>query len=320
MTGVRRVAAVFALLAVLAGCGTSQSDSSQVTSVTRRYLDALASGNGSEACSLLSDTAKASLHREITAVEPNTYRPTTLSCTQEIVGVQFILGRSNFLAQLRSAALGPPTLSGDGATLRAVIGSSTYDVPLSKTSAGWRIDGLSVRPGAPTGPIYRVPSGSMEPTLNIGARVIVQPGAPKLGEIAVFHPPRDAEQQICGPKPHVITLGGAACARPEPQHASVKFVKRIVAGPGDQIYIREGHVFRKAAGASSFAVEEDSYIKPCGTSKECNLPTPITVPAGDWYMMGDNRGESVDSRFYGAIPTNWIVGIVTATVSNGLPG
>ncbi len=159
---------------------------------------------------------------------------------------------------------------------------------------------------------FRVPSGSMEPTLGVGARVLISTRPPRVGEIAVFHPPEVAEQQECGPKPHVIRPGGAACAQPALPSSSVKFVKRIVAGPGDEIYIRAGHVYRKAAGSSGFVREPDSYIRPCAGSPECNFPTPIKISAGQWYMLGDNRGESDDSRFYGAVPAAWIVGVVTA--------
>jgi signal peptidase I len=160
--------------------------------------------------------------------------------------------------------------------------------------------------------VYRVPSGSMEPTLGIGARVIVSPGTPRVGGIVVFHPPEGAEQEECGPKAHVIRLGGEACAESMPTPSTVRFIKRIVAGPGDEIYVRKGHVYRKAAGSSSFVREPDPYIRPCGVSPECDFPTPIKISAEHWYMLGDNRGESGDSRFYGAVPASWIVGIVTA--------
>ena len=166
---------------------------------------------------------------------------------------------------------------------------------------------------------YRIPSGSMEPTLAIGQRVLVnrigmQFSDPHVGEIAVFHPPRDAQQEVCGPSPHVIKVGGAACAEPEPHGSGVNFIKRIVAGPGDEIYIREGHVFRRAAGQATFKQEADSYIRPCPPSAaECNFPTPIRIPPGHWFMMGDNRGESDDSRFWGPVPTGWIIGGAFAT-------
>jgi signal peptidase I len=130
---------------------------------------------------------------------------------------------------------------------------------------------------------------------------------PHVGEIAVFHPPKDAEQEVCGPTPHVIKLGGGACSQPEPEKSSVNFIKRIVAGPGDVISIVEGHVVRNGKR------EHDSYIRPCGASPECNFPTPIKIPAGHWFMMGDNRGESDDSRFWGPVPTGWIIGGAIAT-------
>jgi signal peptidase I len=165
---------------------------------------------------------------------------------------------------------------------------------------------------------YRIPSGSMEPTLAIGQRVLVnrigmQFSKPHVGEIAVFHPPRDAQQEVCGPSPHTIRPGGAPCAEPEPQDSSVNFIKRIVAGPGDEIYINEGHVFRRPAGQRAFSPEKDSYIRPCPGVSECNFPTAIKIPAGHWFMMGDNRGESDDSRFWGPVPTGWIIGGAFAT-------
>jgi signal peptidase I len=165
---------------------------------------------------------------------------------------------------------------------------------------------------------YRIPSGSMEPTLAIGQRVLVNRigmdfSEPHVGEIAVFHPPEGAEQQECGPTPHMVKLGGAACSAPIPVKSSVNFIKRIVGGPGDEIYIREGHVFRKPAGKSAFTAEKDSYIRACGASPECTFPVPIRIPAGHWFMMGDNRGESDDSRFWGPVPTGWVIGDAFAT-------
>ena len=160
---------------------------------------------------------------------------------------------------------------------------------------------------------YRIPSGSMEPTLSIGQRVLVNRigmdfSDPHVGEIAVFHPPKDAEQEVCGPNPHVIKLGDGACSQPEPTRSGVNFIKRIVAGPGDVISIVEGHVVRNGKR------EADSYTRPCSANlPQCNFPTPIKIPPGHWFMMGDNRGESDDSRFWGPVPTGWIIGGAIAT-------
>ena len=155
---------------------------------------------------------------------------------------------------------------------------------------------------------YRIPSGSMEPTLKIGQRVLVDRigmhfGDPHVGEIAVFNPPENAQQEVCG----VARPSGAACSAPEPKRSSTYFIKRIVAGPGDTLYIREGHAYRNGTR------ESDSYIAPCEGGSECNFPTPIKIPAGHWFMMGDNRGESDDSRFWGPVPTGWIIGGAFAT-------
>jgi signal peptidase I len=168
---------------------------------------------------------------------------------------------------------------------------------------------------------YRIPSGSMEPTLRINQRVLVNRLAmdfskPHVGEIAVFHPPEGAEQAICGPTPHTVRPGGAPCGQPvSKEDTSVNFIKRIVAGPGDEIYIKEGHAFRKAAGTTQFVAEKDSYIAPCvpASLPECNFPTPVKVPPDHWFMMGDNRGHSDDSRFWGPVPLGWIIGGAFAT-------
>jgi signal peptidase I len=167
---------------------------------------------------------------------------------------------------------------------------------------------------------YRIPSGSMEPTLAIGQRVLVDRigmhfSKPHVGEIAVFHPPRDAQQGVCGIK---TKPAGAACSEPESQQSGTNFIKRIVAGPGDVISIVEGHVIRNGKR------EPDSYTRPCGVTSQgfdeslakgsqCNFPTPIKIPADHWFMMGDNRGESDDSRFWGPVPTGWIIGGAFAT-------
>jgi signal peptidase I len=158
----------------------------------------------------------------------------------------------------------------------------------------------------------------MAPTLIEGQRVLVNRIAmdfsePHVGGIYVFHPPAVAEQMECGPTAHMVTSGAAACSAAVPEKASANFIKRIVAGPEDEIYIKEGHVFRKAAGTRRFVAEKDSYIKACGSSPECNFPKPIKIPRGHWFMMGDNRGDSDDSRYWGPVPTGWIIGQAVAT-------
>jgi signal peptidase I len=157
---------------------------------------------------------------------------------------------------------------------------------------------------------YRIPSGSMEPTLKIGQRILVDRIAnsftsPHIGEIMVFHPPKDYQQGCVDPNAGESQNGqdsARACDQAWRQESSQTFVKRVVALPGDRISIVNGHVIRNGVR------EKDSYIAGCGESGSCSFPATITISRNDYFMMGDNRGESDDSRFWGPVPKSWIIG------------
>jgi signal peptidase I len=59
--------------------------------------------------------------------------------------------------------------------------------------------------------------------------------------------------------------------------------------------------------------QKEPFIRNCAAGSDCNFPTPITIPPDHWFMMGDNRGESDDSRFWGPVPKKWIIGGAFAT-------
>jgi signal peptidase I len=159
---------------------------------------------------------------------------------------------------------------------------------------------------------YRIPSESMVPTLQVGQRVLVDRvgnhfGSPHVGDIVVFHPPKGSDSDTCGA---TARRQAQACDHPTPTRSNVNFIKRVVAGPGDTIYIKGGHVYRNGVR------EKDSYISSTCEGQDgrgCNFTTPITIPAGHWFMMGDNRGDSDDSRFWGPVPRKWIIGGAFAT-------
>jgi signal peptidase I len=159
---------------------------------------------------------------------------------------------------------------------------------------------------------YRIPSESMEPTLDVGQRVLVNRIGnrftdPEIGEIMVFHPPAGSERAVqCG-NPDQGDGHPQACSRPTAEKSKVNFIKRVVAGPGDRISIVNGHVIRNGRR------EKDSYIEPCGDGPGCNFRRTITIPPDHWFMMGDNRGSSDDSRFWGPVPKKWIIGGAFAT-------
>jgi len=255
-------------------------------------------------------TPQAAAHKALQCVVPSLRGEGTLDVRRALRKAYCELGKVTLLGE-------PSAFYKEG---------SSYMVTEQSVSAGTVLpvnSAVAVQLGpAPAGLVsYRVPSGSMEPSFPIGTTVWVQTQgySPAVGDVVVFHPPEDAQQEECGPAPHTVKLGGAACAEPVPKDASVKFLKRIVAGPGDEIYIKKGHVFRKATGTSQFIRELDPYIHTCGASPECNFPTPIKIPSGHWFMLGDNRGESDDSRFYGPVPTSWIIGHVVYCTAVGMP-
>jgi signal peptidase I len=156
---------------------------------------------------------------------------------------------------------------------------------------------------------YQIPSGSMLPTLHINQRVLVDRigthfSSPGLGDIMVFHPPKNFSS--CADPNEGENQAGQdgkkACDVVQSQKSSETFIKRVVGLPGDRISIVNGHVIRNGKR------EKDSYTIPCDGSGECNFPGTITIPKGDYYMMGDNRPDSEDSRFWGPVPKAWIIG------------
>ena len=141
---------------------------------------------------------------------------------------------------------------------------------------------------------FIIPSGSMLDTLHIGDRLfvtkfsygihlpfmpkeIISTGEPQRGDIIVF---------------------------PYPEDPSQDYIKRVVGIPGDVLEIRDKQLYRNGE-----AVQE-AYIKhPDSTlmGRRDNMP-PTTVPSGKVFVMGDNRDQSMDSRFWGFVNKDTIVG------------
>jgi signal peptidase I len=158
---------------------------------------------------------------------------------------------------------------------------------------------------------YRVPSGSMLPTLAINQRILVnrRDTHPGIGDVVVFHPPHGADLDVgqCADPRQGFAADGTAlaqpCDRPLAGESTQTFVKRVVGLPGDVLRIVGGHVIRNGKR------EADAYITACGEAAECTFAQSIRVPAGDDYMMGDNRGDSDDSRYWGPVPQRDIIGV-----------
>jgi signal peptidase I len=146
---------------------------------------------------------------------------------------------------------------------------------------------------------FYIPSPSMVPTLQVGDRIMVNKlsydfhGVHR-GDIVVFKRPPLEMQDF-----------------PD-------LVKRVIGLPGETISTKDGHVYIDGKllnepwlppGPSSFtgALPDDQY-------PQYNMPGPVMIPTGEYFVMGDNRTDSEDSRYFGPIPKALIVGRAMAVV------
>jgi len=144
---------------------------------------------------------------------------------------------------------------------------------------------------------FSIPSGSMMPTLDIGDRIVVDKLAYDLhgvgrGDIVVFA------------RPPAEDCAGAPVS---------DLVKRVIGLPGETISLSgNGYVLidGKRLDETWLPTSQQGTTYPGPSGSPYSLQRPYKIPANHYFMMGDNRGDSCDSRFWGTIPKSLIVGKV----------
>jgi signal peptidase I len=158
---------------------------------------------------------------------------------------------------------------------------------------------------------YKIPSGSMEPTLLIGDHILVDKLAYGLRMPDSFFGLTPLAAEIPYGK---YVLNWAHVHRGDvvvfvfPPDPSKDFIKRVIAVGGDTVAVKGGVVYLNGAGIS----DPHAYLEiPPQDRSPGSLRDnfgPVTVPADKLFMMGDNRDRSYDSRFWGFVPRKDVEG------------
>ncbi|HWB72771.1 MAG TPA: signal peptidase I [Egibacteraceae bacterium] len=155
---------------------------------------------------------------------------------------------------------------------------------------------------------FYIPSSSMEPTLHIGDRVLVNKVVydlrePRRGEIVVFSEDNGDARGGEGPVRRVVDWFASGLGLTPPGERD--FIKRIVGLPGETIAMRGGVVFIDGRPVPEATAGEGGYL----SARDLNDFQEHNIPPGHYFMLGDNRPNSADSRFsLGAIAEEEIVG------------
>ncbi len=161
-----------------------------------------------------------------------------------------------------------------------------------------------------------IPSGSMKPTLVEGDRIVIEkltkyPNiikhhnfecTPNRGDVMVFYPPTTKLEVT--PWKLFLRLTGMGCK-------DIAYIKRVIGLPGEKFEIKQDPTTKKSTVYINDKPLKEDYIMsefdytPCQKGMMCG---PFVIPEGHYFMMGDNRGNSMDSRWWGTLSQERFIG------------
>ena len=160
---------------------------------------------------------------------------------------------------------------------------------------------------------FRIPSGSMEPTLLVGDFVLVD---------------KELARSVAGPLAPASIHRGDVVVFHFPVNPSMHLVKRVIGLPGERVRLRGGRVFINDAPLTEPYASyrpsrpdsfRDNFPYTRSTDPDVNAHWwiemqrlldngDLRIPAGSFFVLGDNRNDSEDSRYWGLVPAGAIVG------------
>jgi signal peptidase I len=162
--------------------------------------------------------------------------------------------------------------------------------------------------GCSTDTKVRLIEKSMEPTIRSGEYANLDEYAyngdepVRRGDIISFKPPAGIDDLSCQGTP----AEGAPCDVPAGEGDGASLIKRVIALPGETVAIADD-----GRAVVDGATLDEPQIIECKPEDECELPEEITVPDDTFFVMGDNRPYSGDSRDFGPIEAYTIEGRIT---------
>ncbi|MGA7226752.1 MAG: signal peptidase I [Acidimicrobiia bacterium] len=153
---------------------------------------------------------------------------------------------------------------------------------------------------------FWIPSESMLPTIEVNDRVMVNKlaftwGEPHRGEIVVFRDPREPEQDVSIPEAVIRSVLEAVGIRTRGRD---DLIKRVIGLPGETVEVKDNSVF----------IDGERLDEPYLSEVHMDDEPPVKVADDEVFVMGDNRSASFDSRRFGPVPMDDLVGRAFVTI------